>query len=303
MSRTESPATQSFHTVCIVKDYVRERQHRSREMFVPLAHPPGHAQVDFGEAMAVIGGTARKVHFFAFDLPHSDAGFVKAYPAETSEAFCDGHVAAFAFFGGVPRSILYDNTTLAVARILADGTRRRTRIFSELQSHYLFEDRFGRPGKGNDKGKVEGLVGYARRNYLVPVPRAESFEVLNAGLAAQCRRRLDDRLRRHTETIGERLPRDQGAFVPLPPSSYDACDRRPGRAAHVLPGRGARLGERTRQRILPPRSAATVAENSVSSARGLALLHEREHSRPECAATTMMETRLARGGGISVRFE
>jgi len=77
-------------------------------MFVPLSHPPGHAQVDFGEALAVIGGEERKVHFFAMDLPHSDACFVKAYPAETSEAFCDGHIAAFDFFGGVPLSILYD---------------------------------------------------------------------------------------------------------------------------------------------------------------------------------------------------
>ena len=59
---------------------------------------------------------------------------------------------------------------VAVARILGDGTRQRTRAFAELQSHYLFLDRFGRPGKGNDKGKVEGLVGYARRNFLVPVP-------------------------------------------------------------------------------------------------------------------------------------
>jgi transposase len=118
----------------------------------------------------VIGGVERKIHFFAMDLPHSDAGFVQAYPAETTEAFCAGHVAAFAFFGGVPLSILYDNTKLAVARILGDGTRQRTRVFSELQSHYLFADRFGRPGKGNDKGKVEGLVGLARRNFLVPLP-------------------------------------------------------------------------------------------------------------------------------------
>ena len=117
--------------------------------------------------MAVIGGALRKIHFLAFDLPHSDGCFVAAYPAETTEAFCDGHNAAFAFFGGVPRSILYDNTKLAVARILGDGKRQRTRVFTELQSHYLFEDRFGRPGKGNDKGKVEGLVGFIRRNFLV----------------------------------------------------------------------------------------------------------------------------------------
>ena len=76
-------------------------------------------------------------------------------------------MAAFDFFGKLPLSILYDNTALAVAAILGDGRRKRTKAFTELQSHYLFEDRFGRPGKGNDKGKVEGLVGYARRTFMV----------------------------------------------------------------------------------------------------------------------------------------
>ncbi len=170
-------------------------------------------------------GLERKIHFFAFDLPHSDACFVVAYPAETTEAFCDGHVRAFAFFGGVPKSILYDNTKIAVARILGDGKRQRTRVFTELQSHYLFEDRFGRPGKGNDKGKVEGLVGYARRNFLVPIPVFDSFEALNAHLLDCCRRRMGDRLRSHGETIGERLERDLAAFTkPLPPA-YDACEK------------------------------------------------------------------------------
>ena len=135
-----------FGGVTIVKDYVLAQRQRQREVFVPLRHDPGHAQADFGEALAVIGGVERKIHFFAMDLPHSDAGFVQAYPAETTEAFCAAHVAAFAFLGGVPLSILYDNTKLAVARILGDGTRQHTRVFSELQSHYLFADRFGRPG-------------------------------------------------------------------------------------------------------------------------------------------------------------
>ena len=216
-----------------MKDYVREQGLRSREVFVPLSHSPGHAQADFGEAMAVIGGALRKIHFLAFDLPHSDGCFVAAYPAETTEAFCDGHNAAFAFFGGVPRSILYDNTKLAVARILGDGKRQRTRVFTELQSHYLFEDRFGRPGKGNDKGQVEGLVGFIRRNFLVPVPRAESFAALNDALAEQCRRRQAARLRGHKETIGERLERDRQVLLPLPPAPYDACDKRPGRASSL----------------------------------------------------------------------
>ena len=211
--------------ITIVKDYVAGWRQRSQEMFVPLVHPPGHAQADFGEAVGVIGGVERKLHFFAFDLPHSDAGFVVAYPAETTEAFCDGHVQAFAFFGGIPKSILYDNTKIAVARILGDGKRQRTRVFSELQSHYLFEDRFGRPGKGNDKGKVEGLVGYARRNFLVPIPVFASFEALNAHLLDCCLKRMGDRLRGHGETIGERLERDLAAFTkPLPPA-YDACEK------------------------------------------------------------------------------
>lgn len=217
----------------IVKDYVRERRQQGQEMFVPLLHPPGHGQADFGEAVAVIGGEERRIHFLAVMLPHSDACFVRAYPAETSEAFCDGHNAAFAFFGGVPQSMLYDNTKLAVARILGDGTRQRTRVFAELQSHCLFADRFGRPGRGNDKGHVEGLVGYARRNFLVPVPRVESLAALNADLEARCRERQGARLRGHEETIGERLVRDRAALLPLPAAPYDACEVRSARVSSL----------------------------------------------------------------------
>ncbi len=160
----------------IVKDYVRAATLRQREMFVPLTHAAGTAQADFGEALVIVGGEQRKAHYFAIDLPHSDDCFVMAFPAETTEAFLEGHIQAFAYFGGVPTSILYDNTKLAVTRILGDGTRQKTRAFAELQSHYLFADKFGRPAKGNDKGNVEGLVGYARRNFLVPVPRFASWE-------------------------------------------------------------------------------------------------------------------------------
>ena len=115
----------------ILKDYVRERRRRTQEMFVPLSHAPGHAQCDFGEARVIIGGVERKAHYLVLDLPHSDGCFVKAYPAETTEAFLDGRVSAFASLGGVPQSILCDNTKLAVARILGDGRRQRTRAFTE----------------------------------------------------------------------------------------------------------------------------------------------------------------------------
>jgi len=90
----------------IVKDYVRTATLRGREMFVPLTHPAGEAQTDFGQAQAVIGGVECKAHYLAMDLPHSDDCFVIAFPAETTEAFLEGHVKAFSYFGGVPTRIL-----------------------------------------------------------------------------------------------------------------------------------------------------------------------------------------------------
>ena len=114
------------------------------------------------------GGGARR-------LRHQRPGGRHAYPREATEAFLNGHVSAFAFLVGVPRSVLYDTATLAVARIVGDGTRRCTRAFTHLQSYYPFRDRFGRPGKGNDKGKVEALVKTARRRFFVPIPKPRSI--------------------------------------------------------------------------------------------------------------------------------
>ena len=209
----------------IVKDYVRERRLRRREMFVPLSHPPGHAQADFGEADAIIAGVKYRAHFFVMTLPHSDACFVAAYPAATTEAWLDGHNRAFVFFGGVPQSILYDNDKCLVSRILSDGTRQRTRAFSGLQSHYLFEDRYGRPGKGNDKGNVEGVVGYARRNFMTPLPRFARWDAFNGHLEEQCRNRQGNVLRGHRESIGERFVRDRDALKRPLPAPFDACDK------------------------------------------------------------------------------
>lgn len=208
----------------IVRNYVYKAATRHKEMFMPLAHRPGHAQVDFGEADGFIVGKKVRFHYFCMDLPHSDGCFVKAYPTEDTEAFLDGHVAAFAFFGGVPQSILYDNTKIAVAKIFGDGKRLRTKAFAELQSHYLFEDKFGRPARGNDKGNVEGLVGLSRRHFMVPLPVANDFAALNAKLADGCIKRQKAKLRGQTETIAERMKRDTAALMPLP-APYDPCHK------------------------------------------------------------------------------
>ena len=131
----------------------------------------------------------------------------------------------------MPLSLLYDNLKIAVAKICGDGKRERTRAFTELVSHYLFADRFGRPGKGNDKGNVEGLVKHARLNFMVPIPEAASFDDLNARLEAQCRARQAERAGRHAETIGERLVADTAALRALPAVPLEPCEKRSGRVS------------------------------------------------------------------------
>ena len=131
----------------------------------------------------------------------------------------------------MPLSILYDNLKIAVARILGDGKRQRTRAFTELVSHYLFQERFGRPGRGNDKGKVEALVKYSRANFLTPVPHAASFDALNALLEERCHARQNERAGRHEKTIGERLVADQAVLRALPEAPFEPCDKRPGKVS------------------------------------------------------------------------
>ena len=100
---------------------------------MPLSHSPGHAQADFGEADVVIGGIQYRAHYFVMSLPHSDAFFVCAYPAATTEAWLDGHNRAFCFFGGVPKSILYDNDRawwLGSCPMAHDNGRGRSAAFS-----------------------------------------------------------------------------------------------------------------------------------------------------------------------------
>jgi transposase len=265
----------------IVKDYVRAAMLHGREMFVPLRHPAGEAQADFGEALVVVAGVERKAHYLAMDLPHSDDCFVVAFPAETTEAFLEGHVRAFAYFGGVPTRILYDNTKIAVARILGGEERLRTRAFSELQSHYLFADKFGRPAKGNDKGKVEGLVGYARRNFMVPIPRVNSWDQLNARLEAQCNQRRERRLRGHRETIGERFERDRVVLLPLPTAPYEACEKVTTRVSSLalVRYRGNDYSVPTRHGHLQVLVRGYVHEVTIACASEVIARHARSYER------------------------
>jgi transposase len=206
-----------------VKDAVRDIRKRGREVFVPLTHRPGEAQVDFGFALCRVAGHLRKVAFFVMALPYSDACFVTVFERECSETFWEGHVRAFKFFGGVPRRITYDNSRVMVAKILQGRDRRLTRGFLQLKSHYLFDHHFCRVRRPNEKGVVEGLVKYTRRNYLVPVPQVRDLAQINNHLRERCRDELVRKLRGKSGSKGQLLEEERSAFLSLPETPFEAC--------------------------------------------------------------------------------
>ena len=206
----------------VVQGAVREWRQSRQEVFLPLSHPPGEAQVDFGEAVVELAGERTRVALFVLTLPYSGAIFVQAFPRECTETFLEGHRRAFESFGGVPRRIRYDNSAIAVVEVGRGRERTLTREFLRLQSHYLFREHFCLVRRANEKGHVERLLGYARRSFLVPVPQVADLESLNQRLIDGCRADLAERTRGKPATKAELLREDQAAFLPLPRQSFEA---------------------------------------------------------------------------------
>jgi len=214
-----------------VRGYVGQRRKQLRcQVFIPLDYEPGKlAQVDFGEAQVVIAGQLLTAQLFCLRLGYSKQPFVTGLPTQAQEAFLEGHVRAFAFLGGVPWQLVYDNLTSAVKRILEGRNREEQAVFIAFRSHYLFESRFCTPYQAHEKGLVEGLVGYARRNWLVPVPEFATWEDFNAYLLEKCCAEGQRRLRGMEMTIGEAFALEQAHFLPLPPRPYPCCKMQPVR--------------------------------------------------------------------------
>jgi len=205
-----------------VKEAVRAYKQRTREVFMPLSHPPGWAQVDFGYAKIDLDGEQTEVTFFVMTLPYSDAFFVCVFLRECTETFQEGHKRAFEFFGGVPVRISFDNSKIAVISIGRGRSRRLTDGFLRLQSHYHFTEHFCRVRRPNEKGHVENLVGFSRRNFMVPVPKVKTIEELNHHLATQCRSDLGRTLRGKEKPKDELLKEELPAMLPLPAERFEA---------------------------------------------------------------------------------
>lgn len=212
------------YTGCLsgVRAVVRAYKRSHAEVFVPLLHPPGEAQGDFGRAVVEVAGERIQAALFVLTLPYSGAVFGCLFPRECTEAFHDGHVRAFTFFGGVPSRISYDNSRIAVAGVTGPHERQLTEEFCRLRGHFLFASHFCNVRQAHEKGHVEGGVGYVRRNFLVPVPQAATWEELNAQLAQACRLDQQRTAAGQTQSKGIRLVADRAAFRALPVEPFEA---------------------------------------------------------------------------------
>jgi transposase len=184
---------------------------------VPLDFTPGErAEFDFGEATVKVAGQLMKVPFLAGRLRFSGAMFVECFPTQRQEAFLWGQRHAFEFWGGVPRLVVYDNLKPAVLQVLQGHSRREHDVFLHFHSVSRFEALFANVRAGWEKGSVENLVGYARRNYLVPLPEGRDLEAINRDLRSNCLTDQQRIMAGRTEPIASRLEIERTYLGPLP---------------------------------------------------------------------------------------
>ena len=208
-----------------IRKIVARRKKKLQEVFIPLDFQLGHQfQFDWGEADIILQGRTQRIFLFCIQLSSSRLRFVRAYLHEKQEAFLDGFVHAFEFFGGVPTEGLFDNLKTAVVKVLQGRDRLEQETFVALQAHYLFKAEFCNVRSGNEKGRVEGTVGYIRRNAFVPHPEVQSMEELNDDLLKWCLQEAELKTVPYKkETVAEMWEKEKEHLHPLPDNQFEAC--------------------------------------------------------------------------------
>ena len=220
-----------------VRRYVRLTKPRlgldGPEVFVVTDPECGReAEVDWGRAGAVIRGIKTPIYYFCMRSRFSGKPFVRAYQCEKQQAFFDGHLHAFEFFGGVFPVLVYDNLKSAVQKILSGRGRIEQSSFQRFRAYYTFDARFCNAGCGHEKGGTEGLVGYARRNFLVPVPVVDSLEELNEKLLEDCIRYGDHRIAGREDTVRVLFEKEKDHLLALPAVPFSNVRLIEGKVGH-----------------------------------------------------------------------
>jgi len=220
-----------------VRHYVREAKLHfglgGGKVFIPCDPECGkEAEVDWGGAAAYIGGLKIPIRLFCMRSRYSGKHFVRAYLCERQQAFFDGHIHAFEFFGGIYPVLVYDNLTSAVKQIVKGKSRIEQEAFIKFRAYYNFSPRFCNPASGHEKGGVEGMVGYARRNYLVPLPRVEDLDGLNEYLLGQCLSHGDHRVEGKEGSVTELFEKERSHVLSLPSAPFSNIMIADGKVNH-----------------------------------------------------------------------
>jgi transposase len=213
-----------------VQRHVRKHRRRQRETFIPLGHLPGERlEADFGHIHVDFPDGRRRIPFLATTWAYSNYPFVLALPFERTEAILAGMVAAFEFFGRVPKEVWWDNPKTVATLILPGRQRQIHPRYAALASHYAFDPLFCTPARGNEKPDVESTVKAVQRRFATPVPRVANLDELNSYFRQRCeaeqRRTVQSRF--GAFEIGARFAEEKAAAAPLPLHRFDACVIRP----------------------------------------------------------------------------
>jgi transposase len=217
--RDEQGYTGCYRSVCKAMEAM---QAKKKTLYMPLAHPPGEAQFDFGFADAVIGGVQQKVAYAAVSLPYSNVRYVQAFPKECIETLQESLVRFFQFLGGVPRKISFDNSKVNVRKILYGRGTEPSFGLLQVASHHLFEYHFCRIYEPQEKGHVENCVKYVRNNFMVPVPNFPTFAAFNEYLEQKCRAEFANTSAHQEKSIGELFAEEKWLLLSLPEVDFEA---------------------------------------------------------------------------------
>lgn len=224
----EHPAVEISESV--VRTYVRKRKWelglKGHEVCIHQVYQPGQeAQIDWYEAMVLLGGVETKVYFFCMRSMFSGGGFHRAYARMNQGSFLEAHEKAFEYFGGVFATLRYDNLKTAVKKILQGHRREETTRFIAFRSHWRFSAEFCNVAEAHEKGGVEGEGGYFRRNHLVPIPAVATLSDLNQFLEDACRKDENRVIGTRTQSVGSLLPLDRERLLPMPMERFDLSER------------------------------------------------------------------------------
>jgi transposase len=213
-----------------VQRYLLKHARRERETFVPLGHLPGQRlEADFGHIHVDFPYGRRAIPFLVTTWAYSNYPFVLALPFERTEAILEGMVAAFEFFGCIPKEVWWDNPKTVATLVLLGRERRLHPRYAALASHYAFNPLFCMPARGNEKPDAESTVRAVQRRFSTPVPRAGGLDELNQYFRQRCESEQSRTVRSSSGqfVIGTRFAEEQVMAAPIPKHRFDPCVIRP----------------------------------------------------------------------------